>query len=493
MLALLALVSACMALFGVATYRLYARSQFQHLDDDLRATVPFATSDLAQAAGPILGARLVGPRSGPGGRGTSGPSADGGRPPPPLSTYAELRDSSGAVIARRKSIDYSAQPRLANRLVAHGDHPLRFAAPSITGPGEWRVYVAPCLRLPGDTVLVAAPMSGVTRPLHELGVIEVAGAAVLLAILSAAGWLLIRRGLRPLELIADTAHSISSGDLTQRVAIFGVPGEVGQLGLALNKMLDTIEAAFRERDATEQRLRQFLADASHELRTPLTSILGFAGLFRMGTGGDRSDLATILRRIEQESTRMKVLIEDLLLLADLDDAKSPVERTLVDLAVLTADVCREASPDGHDHPITLDAPDQVVVAGNPSHLRMAIAHLVTNAVRHTPPTTSIEVSVRAEHNTATVAVRDRGPGLDNDALAHAFDRFWQADKARVGAGVGLGLSIVAAIAAEHGGTATATNAHEGGALSLLRLPGKIAAPRREYLKVDSTDGCVRSG
>jgi two-component system OmpR family sensor kinase len=251
--------------------------------------------------------------------------------------------------------------------------------------------------------------------------------------------------------------------------------EVGQLGLALNTMLGELETAFSEREATEHRLRQFLADASHELRTPLTSIQGFAELFRLGVDQDHVDLPVIMRRIEQESGRMKTLVEDLVLLARLDQTR-PVERAPVDLAVLAADACSDAVAAAPDRPVSLDAPEPVMVAGDRDHLRQAIANLVTNALRHTPVGTPIDVGARLEGGHATVTVRDGGPGLDGDALHHAFDRFWRGDQARVGLGTGLGLSIVAGIAAEHGGTATAANAAAGGAIFTLRLP---AAPAEQ--------------
>jgi two-component system OmpR family sensor kinase len=257
--------------------------------------------------------------------------------------------------------------------------------------------------------------------------------------------------------------------LSQRVASGGGPGEVNQLGLALNTMLDEIEAAFAERDATEQRLRQFLADASHELRTPLTSIQGFAELFRIGADQEHIDLPTILRRIEQESARMRVLVEDLLLLARLDQTR-PIERAPVDLAVLAADACSDAVAAAPDRQVTLDAPEPVVVLGDQAHLRQAIGNLVSNALRHTPEGTPIEVSARLNDGEADVVVRDHGRGLGDEALRHAFDRFWQADKARVGTGAGLGLSIVAGVAAEHGGQATVANDPRGGAVFTIRLP-----------------------
>jgi two-component system OmpR family sensor kinase len=268
--------------------------------------------------------------------------------------------------------------------------------------------------------------------------------------------------------MATTAGSIAEGDLSRRVSPAGGASEVGRLGSALNTMLDEIEKAFAERDATELRLRQFLADASHELRTPLTSIQGFAELFRMGDD-EHTDLPTILRRIEEESARMKLLVEDLLLLARIDETRPP-DREPVDLAVLAADACTDAAAAAPDRGITLDAPEPVIVAGDQAHLRQAIANLVANALKHTPPGTAVAVAAGLRDGAAEVTVRDHGPGLDPDALAHAFDRFWQADRARSGAGAGLGLAIVAGIAAEHGGTATVANAPDGGAVFTLHLP-----------------------
>src|SRR5581483_10008763 len=202
--------------------------------------------------------------------------------------------------------------------------------------------------------------------------------------------------------MAGTARTISAGDLSQRVSPAGGASEVGQLGLALNTMLDDIEAAFAEREATEQRLRQFLADASHELRTPLTSIQGFAELFRCSGEQGRVDLPTILRRIEQEAARMKDLVEDLLLLARLDQPRA-ADRAPVDLAVLAADACSDAVATAPDRPVELDAPEPVIVAGDQTHLRQAIGNLVANAVRHTAPGTPIEVTARLDDGSAILS------------------------------------------------------------------------------------------
>jgi two-component system OmpR family sensor kinase len=228
-------------------------------------------------------------------------------------------------------------------------------------------------------------------------------------------------------------------------------------------------------EATEQRLRQFLADASHELRTPLTSIQGFAELFRLSGQNAQVDLPTILRRIEEESARMKVLVEDLLLLARLDQHRD-LELAPVDLAVLAADACSDAVATDRTRLVTLDAPAPVMVAADEAHLRQAIGNLVTNALRHTPAGTPIEVTALVTGLEAQVTVRDHGPGLGSDSTLHVFDRFWQGDHARVGTGAGLGLSIVAAIAAEHGGTATASNAPDGGAIFTLHLPVSSSPP-----------------
>jgi two-component system OmpR family sensor kinase len=308
-------------------------------------------------------------------------------------------------------------------------------------------------------------------------IIEAAAGLGLLALLGAGSWLILRRGLRPLERMAHSAATITAGDLSQRVQPSDGRTEVGQLGLALNTMLGEIEAAFRVREATEARLRQFLSDASHELRTPLTSIQGFAELFRMGADHDHVNLGVILRRIEEETARMRVLVDDLLLLARLDETR-PLERGPVDLSVLAADACSDAVAADPRRPVTLDAPEPIVVLGDRDHLRQAIANLVANAVAHTPHDAALEVSARMDLGAARVSVRDHGPGLGGDGLAHVFDRFWQADRARTGRGAGLGLSIVAAIAAEHGGTASATNAPGGGAIFTLRLPLDGSSPVR---------------
>ena len=462
-----------LGVFGVGTSALFRRSQYQRLDQQLQNSVDLVAGSLRENAG------LGGGPSGPSGRSPNGSTGDPGggeggprRPPVVVSpdTYAELRDSSGTVLADIALSDGSDTPDLTGDLSLAGADSRLLTTGSTSGSGEWRVNVATVQDPAGATVVIAVPLTEVTDALHRLELIELLAAAVLLVAVGGGAWLILRHDLRPLERMATSARSISSGDLSRRVEPSEDRTEVGQLGLALNTMLTELEQAFAERDRTEQRLRQFLADASHELRTPLTSIQGFAELFRMGADQDRVQLAVILRRIEEESARMKVLVEDLLLLARLDQTR-PSERAPVDLAVLAADACSDAVAADPDRRVTLDAAAPVIVLGDTDHLRQAIANLVNNALQHTATGTPIEVTASVVDGHAVVVIRDHGPGLGVDALDHAFDRFWQADGARVGHGAGLGLAIVAGIAAEHGGRVSAANAEDGtGATFTLCLP-----------------------
>jgi two-component system OmpR family sensor kinase len=482
---LVVLLTAGLVVFGFATYLLYRQSEYQRLDAQVRQVQPLVDTQLDAAAG--LG------RDGGGGPGP-GPGGTGGGPPPleyPIGVYGQLRSPDGTVLATLQPTSqaprWPATPPVGNRHL--------FTAAATSGSGTFRCLVVSSRN---GITLVAVPTTEVTKSLHKLILIESLAAAALLLVLSGGSWLILRRGLRPLERMAGTARSIRSGDLSQRVSEAG-PTEVGDLGLALNTMLDDIEGAFKERDETEQRLRQFLADASHELRTPLTSIQGFAELFRLSGEAAPVDLPTILRRIEDESSRMRDLVEDLLLLARLDQTRQ-MERVPVDLTVLAADACSDAVAHAPDRPVTLDAPEPVVVAGDEAHLRQAITNLVTNATRHTPPGTPIDVGAHLDAGTAVVTVRDHGPGLSAEALGHVFDRFWQGDRARSGPGAGLGLSIVAGIASEHSGTVEAANAPGGGAVFTLRLPLEgapvppaIAARRRLREDGAASEGAASEG
>jgi two-component system OmpR family sensor kinase len=499
-IAIVSLVTVGLAVFGVVSYGLYARSQYQRVDEQLLVVVAPIQGQLYRSAGlengpfggiarptastPVTATTTPSTATGaatPTTTVTTQPRAAGNGGPPapfvgaPLDAYGQLLGADGTVLATVDPSTVTSPPQLPSALATTGP-PVTVS--SVDGSTEWRVYALPSDRVPGGTVIVALPLNEVNTSLQRLVLIGAVAAAVLLALLGSGSWLILRRGLRPLEQMATSARSITAGDLSQRVEPSEDKTEVGQLGLALNTMLGEIEEAFMEREATERRLRQFLADASHELRTPLTSIQGFAELFRLGADQDHVNLEVILRRIEEESARMKVLVEDLLLLARIDETR-PAERAPVDLTVLAADACSDAVALDAERAVTLDVSDPIVILGDQDHLRQAITNLITNALRHTPPGTPIEVATRLEQGIAVISVRDHGPGLDEEAKTRVFDRFWQADGARVGTGAGLGLAIVAGIAAEHGGTVEATDAEGGGACFTLRFPLNAEADRAE--------------
>jgi two-component system OmpR family sensor kinase len=481
---LVALMTLGLAIFGVTMYELYSRSQYNQLTSELQSSVPLVTRELSRAAGVYLPVGGQGGGSGdngagydtgaaPGGAVEGGPPAGGGPGGPQVlvtpGTYGELVNESGKVLSSVQQVSSSSpQPRLPAALVSKGTRAQLVHVGSLGGGTGWLAYIGARLSN-GDRVIVALPSNQVTSSLHHLIVIELSGAVGVLLVLSVGSGLVLRRGLSPLERMADTTKQIAAGDLAKRVQVSSPGTEVGQLAVAFNTMLDEIQAAFAERDATEGRLRQFLADASHELRTPLTSIQGFAELFRLGRDNATVGTETIMRRIEEESARMKGLVEDLLLLARLDQVRQS-EHCPVDLSVLAADACSDATAAAPGRPITLSAPQPVVVLGDEAHLRQALANLLTNALAHTPADSPISVAAHLEAGGTVVEVRDHGPGLDGEALAHVFDRFWQKDPARAGAGAGLGLAIVAAVAEEHNGSVTAANAPGGGAVFTIRLP-----------------------
>ncbi|MFC7621284.1 sensor histidine kinase [Microlunatus sp. GCM10028923] len=293
----------------------------------------------------------------------------------------------------------------------------------------------------------------------------------------------VRRGLRPLNDIAEVAREIGSGDLTRRVPPARPSTEIGRLSSALNAMLGQIERAFAERAASEQQLRRFVADASHELRTPIATIRGHAELFRRGAAARPDDLAKILRRIESEAHRMGLLVDELLLLARLDQGR-PLEREPVDLTDLASDAVADAVVTDPGRSIRLDAPDAgagedpVVVQGDPHRLRQVLGNLLSNVIQHTPPDTPSVVRVRRDGGDAVIEVSDSGPGLPEEEREHIFERFYRTEESRVRhhGGAGLGLSIVAAVTQAHGGSVTAETNADGGATFRVRLPATEPQP-----------------
>ncbi|GAA2689593.1 MULTISPECIES: sensor histidine kinase [Nonomuraea] len=284
---------------------------------------------------------------------------------------------------------------------------------------------------------------------------------------------LARRGLRPLDRIVEAAAHIGSGDLDRRIESAPPGTEVGRLAHALNAMLVQLERAFRQREASEERLRRFIADASHELRTPIATIRGYAELFRRGAHDRPEDLARAMHRIEAESARMGLLVEEMLLLARLDQGR-PLEREPVSLVSLAADAVADTRAVDPSRSITLEYGTPVVVTGDPARLRQVVANLLTNVLHHTPEGTAANVRVAEEDGFAVLEVSDEGPGLTSEQAERVFERFYRGDhrqpEAQRGGGAGLGLSIVASVVAAHGGLATASSAQDKGTTFTVRIP-----------------------
>jgi two-component system OmpR family sensor kinase len=327
-------------------------------------------------------------------------------------------------------------------------------------------------------VIVGLPLNQADGAINQLQLIFLGLGAILILLCALLGWLAIRRAFVPLTEVEETAAAIAAGDLSRRIPEHPESTEVGRLTSSLNGMLVQIESAFRSREASEQRTRRFAADASHELRTPLASIRGFAELYRQGAVREPADVARTMGRIEGESRRMGALVEDLLLLARLDEQR-PARTDPVDLAVLAGDATHDArglAPDRTVRLVGLAAgrgPEPAVVIGDDNRLRQVVGNLVGNAARHTPPGTPIEVAVGTEDGRAVLEIRDHGPGLPPEHAVKVFERFYRVDASRArsqGGGSGLGLSIVSAVVTAHGGRVGVAPTPGGGATVRVELP-----------------------
>jgi two-component system OmpR family sensor kinase len=304
------------------------------------------------------------------------------------------------------------------------------------------------------TVIVANSLAEVDKTLSRLRFLFlILGLIALLAIALSARWI-IAIGLRPLEKVEDTAEAIAAGDLSARLPAAKPNTEVGRLTTSLNTMLGRIEESFAVRMASENKLRRFVADASHELRTPLTAIRGFAELHRQGAVVGEDKTKELITRIEKESIRMSTLVEDLLLLARLDQSRELISDP-VDLNTLITEVTASARAAGPDHPIEVKLGEsEIFVLGDSLRIHQVIANLLANARTHTPVGTKIVITAEQGINETTISVSDNGPGLSQADQEKIFERFYRADPARVRnsiEGSGLGLSIVDAVMTAHGG------------------------------------------
>ena len=458
---LLALAVVGLAASGVGVYKALADYLHHRLDSQLRDSQAAVFNELAQ--GGRFSRRL--------------PT---GRSVIPSGTFGELRRPGGP--ATQYSVEGRAQPKLPD---PPADGERYSTVGSVGGSGAVRYRVLAATGDDGTTLYVAFPTTELDQTLHRLIGIELVFAAAVVLFLALLSLAVVRLGLAPLERIAATAGDIAEGDLSRRVEPAEPDTEIGRLGLALNAMLTQIETAFAERAASEDRLRRFVADASHELRTPLTTIRGYAELFRRGAADRPEDLARAMRRIEDEAARMGLLVEDLLLLARLDQGR-PLERQPVDLVAVAGDALADLSAIDPERPVTFEHPDRLVITGDEARLRQVAGNLLNNARVHTPAGTGVHVRVRSHDGQAILEVADEGPGLPPGEEGRVFERFYRADSARartapsgsggngsasVGGGTGLGLSIVAAIVAAHGGTVHAGIPPNGrGAYFMVALP-----------------------
>jgi two-component system OmpR family sensor kinase len=410
---------------------------------------------------------------------------------PPIA-FVEIRNAAGKIVA----VHYPSSlgiPSPAPRLPAVLHLPkaseapvpslaptLQFDVEAVQGAGRYRVLVSSVPNAAG-MLIVAVSLNDVNATLHHLIAIELLIAAALLAVLAVAAFWLLRRALRPLERISEIAGGIAQGDLNVRLSPADAASEIGRLGLALNGMLERLEDAFTRRDRSEARLRRFVSSASHELRTPLTSIRGYAALLRRAEDRHPEDLEKSVARIESEATRMAGLIDDLLLLARLDEER-PLTRSPIDLASIAQGAAEDARVREPARPIIVDASLPVITSGDEQRLRQIVANLLENAQLHTPAGSPVRVEVGFRDSMAVLAVIDHGPGIDPEQLPHVFERFYRGTPAGSGDaaprinGSGLGLAIVKTIAEAHGGTVTVSSRPGQGSRFEIALPRDTAAP-----------------
>ena len=396
----------------------------------------------------------------------------------PPGTYGELLDASGPLtrgdLYGGAVSTTQSHPMLPATLFRNANNStLKLTVP---GTGTWesyRVLVTPDMNDPGTDVVVALPLDGVNNTLSTLLLFEIAISSGITIIVLVVTWLLVRRGMRPLERMGATARSIAAGNLGKRVSPSNERTEVGQLGLALNGMLSQIERAFAQRDITEQKLRHFVSDASHELRTPLTSMRGYAELLQRNPDMTRDDVLLAVRRIEDETRRMGVLVDDLLLLARLDQGR-PLDRAPVDLTSMVNDAVSDARAADPERAVTAQIEKPVTVTGDDLRLRQAVANLVRNALVHTPAGSPVEVALLAPNGHAEIDVIDHGPGVPAAQRERIFERFHRSDptRSRDQGGSGLGLSIASAVVAAHGGGISVTDTPGGGATFRIELPAQ---------------------
>ena len=448
----------------------------------LRSFLISRTDDFLDTAHSSAESALHGP-GGPGGNRPQ-PSTDEGPDIGQLEArvpglFVQLRRANGTIVATGGAPQFpgtkkAPPPRLPKTITptSHrgADRVSYFTVKATTGDSRYRVRASIDPGSNGYTLIVATSLSSVDSTLHRLVFVELLVTLAVLAGVAVLGLWVIRIGLRPLTEIGATAATIAAGDLSQRVARDDDRTEVGRLGRALNAMLAQIESAFNAQEASERKLRRFVADASHELRTPLAAVRAYAELFSRGAAQRPADLERSMAGITRESERMSLLVEDLLLLARLDEgrplAREPVE--LRDVVAESVETARMLEPER-----VIDCRlEPATVVGDRERLRQVVDNLLSNVRVHADSAATVEVTLARDDDVVRLSVTDSGPGLTDEQAAHVFERFYRVDssRARTAGGAGLGLSIVAAVTDAHGGRATASAVPGGGAAFTIELP-----------------------
>ena len=411
-------------------------------------------------------------------RGRYGRGGDDAPPTPlnqvPTSTSLTLLDANGAVVA---GIGGDLNTVSVRDYIAgySPEEVAEFDGKPFTVKTESENFRVLALPLPSGlgSVAIAQSLNDLDRTLSRLQWLFFFIGFVIVGLIALASRSVIKVGLKPLSQVEETAEKIAAGDLSARLPEAKPNTEVGRLTTSLNTMLARIEESFALRKNSEDKLRRFVADASHELRTPLTAIRGFAELHRQGAVTGEADTKQLLSRIEGESIRMGSLVEDLLLLARLDQARE-MAHLPVDIAQVTKDAVASAQVAGPDHEISLSGNlDELYTLGDQHRIHQVVANLLANARTHTPAGTQIAVSIAEGSDGVRIAVSDNGPGLSEDDQKRIFERFYRADSSRVridGEGSGLGLSIVDAVMKAHGGSVTVDSEVGKGSTFTLFFP-----------------------
>jgi two-component system, OmpR family, sensor kinase len=442
LLAAAVLLVSCLALSSYLIIRTVENSEVHQLDTQLTASVPIA----------------------------AGVARDGPPPatrPPRASQPDRLSNTYLAIVAggQRTTI---ATPQAANGQQPQSPSTVSpsittaepTTVPSLNGSGRWRAIL---LRTPdGGQLLIAAFMGPLDATTTELKTAVYAAASLIGVILIAAGIWIEQLGLRPIARMKRTAEAVLAGDRDQRIDTTHAGAETADLANALNSMLD-------QQQAIEARLRQFVADASHELRTPTSVISGLSQLWRQGELREGQALQDAMRRIGQESTRIKALVEELLLLARLDEGM-PLPHRPLDLTALVRDIVEDAASTNPSRPITASLEPNVFVSGEQVALRKVVGNLVANALIHTPTDSALDVALSRQSTGCRLEICDSGPGMTSIEAIHAFDRFWRAESSRTRTGSGLGLPIAQAIVTAHGGTIHLHTTPETGTTVRIELP-----------------------